>query len=72
MDVSKVQGQYRYGGGRAVGCKENPSNTISKVAACLVATLGIASAMARIKAQHARDHFFSGLRSQQSALARTV
>eukprot|EP00437_Effrenium_voratum_P044655 CAMPEP_0181487428 /NCGR_PEP_ID=MMETSP1110-20121109/47807_1 /TAXON_ID=174948 /ORGANISM="Symbiodinium sp., Strain CCMP421" /LENGTH=194 /DNA_ID=CAMNT_0023613921 /DNA_START=59 /DNA_END=643 /DNA_ORIENTATION=- len=37
----------------------NPSNTISKVAACLVATLGIASAMARIKAQHARDHFFS-------------
>eukprot|EP00439_Symbiodinium_sp_Y106_P084955 s301_g27.t1 len=39
----------------------NPSNTISKVAACLVATLGIASAIARIKAQHARDHFFSVL-----------
>lgn len=36
-----------------------PSNTLSKVSACLVGVLGLATVLVRQKAQHARDHFFS-------------
>jgi len=36
-----------------------PANTIPSVAACLVAVLGLGLGLARLKAQHASQHFFS-------------
>merc|ERR1740138_1133383 len=38
---------------------EAPENTVVRVAAVLVAVLGLATGAARSKAQHAHDNFFS-------------
>ncbi|CAJ1344270.1 unnamed protein product [Effrenium voratum] len=43
----------------------NVSNTTAKVAACLVSVLGLAGYVAKIKAEHAKDHFFSVVAVEQ-------
>mmetsp|Transcript_32388 Transcript_32388/g.81855 ORF Transcript_32388/g.81855 Transcript_32388/m.81855 type:complete len:193 (+) Transcript_32388:1-579(+) len=44
----------------------NKANTVSSVAACLAAVLGLAVGLAKAKAQHARDHFFSVVATEVS------
>jgi len=44
---------------------KRPTNTVARVAACLTAVLGLTTAIARRKAQHARDQFFAVVESTE-------
>jgi len=42
---------------------KKPANTVARVVSCLVSVLGLAAGLARQKAQHARDNYFSVVHS---------
>uniref|UniRef100_A0A7S4QX83 Uncharacterized protein n=1 Tax=Alexandrium monilatum TaxID=311494 RepID=A0A7S4QX83_9DINO len=41
----------------------SPANTVVRVASCLVSVLGLAAGLAKLKAQHAKDNYFSVVHS---------